>query len=260
MFEAERPRFHLTPAANWMNDPNGLIFAGPALHAFYQYNPDAPRWGRMSWGHAVSDDLVTWTNLPVAIQPDPGGPDSSGCWSGCIVPGPVATMFYTGVIEVGDHRRASICRAFGHDGLTNWDKDPRNPVIARPPDGIARDAFRDPFVWHDGGSWAMLVGAGTEDGRAAVLLYRSADLADWTYIGPFLSMDDIDRTAGADGPVWECPQLIRDGNLAALIVSVVDRTPGVRPSHVTGFVGRVEGDRFRVDHAGDLGMGPDFYA
>jgi beta-fructofuranosidase len=244
-----------------MNDPNGLIFHGGLLHVFYQHNPDAPHWGRMHWGHAVSADLVTWRHLPIAISPDDEGADDFGCWSGCIVEeAGVASMFYTGVTLDGEQRRPSICRATSVDGLVTWTKAPGDPCVPEPPGGIALDAFRDPFVFRDDDGWSMLVGAGTCDGLGTVLLYRSSDLGSWTYDGPFLSTDEVARAEGADGPCWECPQLVRVGDAAVLIVSVVDRAPGVRPSHVTAFVGRVEGGRFVVDHVEQLGMGPDFYA
>jgi beta-fructofuranosidase len=245
-----------------MNDPNGLVFVGGRLHVTYQHNPDAPRWGRMHWGHAVSDDLVTWRHLPVALSPEEDGPDAFGCWSGSIVmDGGAAGLFYTGVRLEGALRRQSICRATSaDDDLVTWSKDPGNPLIARPPRGIDPDLFRDPFVWRDGGGWGMLVGAGTRGGRGTVLLYRSEDLRTWTYAGPVLSADDLDPSAGAEGPMWECPQLLRLGDTDLLIVSVLDPAPGIRPSHVMAFVGRLHEGRFVVDHAQQLGMGPDFYA
>ena len=66
-FEGRRPHFRYAPARNWINDPNGLIWFDGEYHLFYQYNPLGTGWGNMSWGHAVSPDLVTWTELPVAI-------------------------------------------------------------------------------------------------------------------------------------------------------------------------------------------------
>ncbi len=256
-----RPRFHLTPPANWMNDPNGLFFTEGQLHVFYQHNPEAPHWGHTHWGHAVSADLVTWQHLPLAISPDAVGPDSFGCWSGCIVDdGGIPTAFYTGVELDSALRRASVCRATSVDGLVTWVKDPANPCIVGSPDGIAPDAFRDPFVWRDETGWAMLLGAGTTSGLGAVLLYRSMDLRRWEYVGPFLRGDELPRAAGTDAPCWECPQLVRFGGRDVLIISLVDRTPGVRPSHVMALIGRATGDRFVVDHAQQLGMGPDFYA
>jgi fructan beta-fructosidase len=65
--ETYRPQFHVTPARNWMNDPNGPIYYRGEYHLFYQYNPFGNEWGHMSWGHAVSRDLLHWKPLPVAL-------------------------------------------------------------------------------------------------------------------------------------------------------------------------------------------------
>jgi len=251
-----------------MNDPNGLAFVDGALHAFYQYEPSAPRWGRMRWGHAVSRDLMTWEHLPIALEPGPGAADRAGCWSGCLVFDDAgrATIFYTGVMHRQGETRPSICSATSDDDLLTWVKAPGGPVIRRPPPGIQPDRFRDPFVWRDDAGWAMLVGAGTDRGQGVVLIYRSDDLRSWRYAGPFLTTEDV--IAGDPGVLvddidsrcWECPQLVRMGDADVLIVSVVDRAPHVRPAHVMALTGRVAGDRFVVKHAGRLGLGPDFYA
>ena len=65
--EKYRPRFHFSPAKNWTNDPNGLVYFDGEYHLFYQYNPYGNRWGHMSWAHSVSPDLVHCKHLPLAI-------------------------------------------------------------------------------------------------------------------------------------------------------------------------------------------------
>jgi beta-fructofuranosidase len=260
----ERPSLHLTPPSGWMNDPNGMFFtADGQLHVTYQHNPDAPEWGRMSWGHAVSRDLLHWDHLPIALGPGVDGPDAFGCWSGCIVErGPAGgVLFYTGVRLEGGVRVATVCRATSTDpDRRAWIKDPRGPVIEGPPEGIVPDLFRDPFVWREDDEWQMVVGAGTQDGHGAILLYRSTDLERWRYAGRILTSDDVDPATDGRAPMWECPQVLRIGEWHLLIVSVMDPAPAIRPSHVAAFVGRLSDGRFRIDHGRRLGMGPDLYA
>lgn len=73
-----RPQFHFTPAKNWMNDSNGLVWHKGEYHLFFQHNPFGSKWGYMSWGHAVSKDLLNWKELPVAIAEDNSGAIFSG--------------------------------------------------------------------------------------------------------------------------------------------------------------------------------------
>jgi len=236
--DPRRPQFHLLPAANWMNDPNGPIYWKGHYHMFFQYNPNAAVWGDMHWAHAISPDMIHWRHLPVALAPTPGGPDADGCFSGtAIIHNGTATFIYTGVAK------ASFADATLRDGNNNfketqlyatstdpelrtWMKRP-TPVIAAPPKGMEVTGFRDPAPWREpslaGGAWLMAVGSGTKGKGGAILLYKSYDLQSWEYLHVLISgsrTGSNDATNPVDsGDMWECPDVFPLGNKHVLIYS-----------------------------------------
>ena len=105
-----RPKFHYTPEKGWINDPNGLVCSGGLYHLFAQHNPDDTKWGPMHWAHAVSDDLLHWRHLPIALRPDGLGMCFSG--SAALVDGRIG-LIYT---SHGAHEQQSV--AFSEDGRT----------------------------------------------------------------------------------------------------------------------------------------------
>lgn len=201
--ESYRPQFHFTPAENWMNDPNGLIFFEGEYHLFYQHNPFDTEWGFMHWGHAVSTDLVHWEHLPIAIFPDNDSKekDFATAYSGSAIidennllglqQGDTKTMlvFYT---SKDNGQRI----AYSTDKGRTWTKYANNPVIPF----NEQDDARDPKVfWHQESQKYVLVLWRMPDGeksRQGFSFYSSENLTDWNFES---------HLAG----FYECPDLVK---------------------------------------------------
>jgi len=217
-----------------MNDPNGPIFWNGQYHMFFQYNPNAAVWGDMHWNHAVSDDMIHWKHLPIALAPTPGWADADGCFTGSAVnDNGVATILYTGVQAVskdqatlrdGNHNyRETQCLATSNDpDLLKWEKW-KAPVI-QPPNDPKLTGFRDPFLWRDDSAkvWYLGVASGQFKVGGRVLLYRSRDLRNWEYLHPLASghWTEKENTNPVDsGEMWECPDFFPLGKKHVLLYS-----------------------------------------
>lgn len=246
--DPHRPRYHFLAPSNWMNDPNGFIQWQGKYHLFYQHNPNGAFWGDMHWGHAISDDLVHWTDLPIALTPTLNSPDAAGCFSGCAVNNDgVPTIIYTSTVGTRyEVQTQSI--ATSSDGLLTWEKYAGNPVLSEVPaeSGQIVD-FRDPFVWKEDDAWYMVIGSRIQDVGGAVFLYRSQNLTEWEYLNPLL-IGDIRRT----GAVWECPNFFKLGDQWVLIISA---HTGMVTGTVFYFVGSYENYRFTPTYEGVLDYG-----
>lgn len=246
--DPQRPRYHFQPPANWMNDPNGLIQWQGEWHLFYQHNPYGPLWDKMHWGHAVSSDLIHWSDLPLALTPTPGGPDEAGCYSGCAIDHDgIPTFVYTGTR--GAHNEIQTqCLASSDDGLLTWRKYAHNPVLSEvPPVAGQTQDFRDPFVWREEEAWYMVLGSRIQDVGGAIFLYCSQDLINWEYLHPLL-IGDIKR----NGVVWECPNFFKLDDRWVLIISVYTLE---RVNKVIYFVGNYENHQFTPISEGVLDYG-----
>lgn len=250
-----------------MNDPNGPIYWNGNYHMFCQYNPNAAVWGDMHWAHAISNDMVHWKHLPIALAPTPGGPDAGGCFTGtALVRDGRVNMLYTGVypaaedqatIKDGAHSLVeSQCLAIAEDPeLKNWKKVPK-PVIASPPPGYEVNGFRDPSPWQQDGWWYTVLGTGIADRGGAVLLYRSRDLMNWEFMH-ILAQRDQSRTGRLDPvdpwEVWECPDFFPLSDRHVLIYSTLGKawwqSGKLDPEKMT----------FEADQSGVLDFGA-FYA
>lgn len=261
-----RPQFHLLPARNWMNDPDGPIFWKGQYHMFFQYNPHAAVWGDMHWAHAVSPDMIHWKHLPVALAPTPGGYDADGCFTGSAVDdNGTATFIYTGVknapperatLRDGVHNFREVqCLATSHDPLLRtWKKLPQ-PIL-QPPDDPKLTGFRDPCLWRDGKSWYMGIGSGQKEVGGQVLLYKSSDLRRWEYLHPLASghwSEKPNVNLVDSGEMWECPDFFALGGKHVLFYSTEGK--------VIWEVGELDPKelRFRAQKRGQLDYG-SYYA
>lgn len=250
--EPYRPQVHFSPRQNWTNDPNGLVFFHGEYHLFFQHNPFGDQWGHMSWGHAVSRDLLHWQQLPVAL-PEEGNTmiftgsvvvdrtNSSGfCAAGteCLV------AIYTGHTNLGQedgHDRVLQTQdlAWSRDNGRTWTKYSGNPVL-----DLHMADFRDPSVsWDEHARhWVMAVALPKEH---KVRLYSSPDLKRWTALSDF-------GPAGSTAGDWECPDLLHvpsaDGKGPGAWALKVGINPGA-PQGGSGeqyFLGTFDGTRFQA--------------
>jgi len=268
MTEDFRPGYHYSPARNWLNDPNGLVWHDGEYHLFYQYNPHATDWGNMSWGHAVSPDLLRWTELPVAIAHT----DTEQVYSGSVVVdhhdtsgfGVDGTPALVAVYTAADPVTGRQAQALAHstDRGRTWTRYDGNPVL-----DIGSTEFRDPKVfWYEPGAhWVMAVVLASDH---VVRFYRSEDLKAWLHLSDF-------GPANAVGGVWECPDLFElhvddDPERTRWVLVVSIGNGGIAGgSGVQYFIGDFDGERFVADNLADspdpaavswLDFGADYYA
>jgi len=181
--EKYRPRFHFTTRRGWINDPNGLIYYKGVYHLYYQHNPVSTGWGNMTWGHAVSKDLVHWKEQPKVLFPNAQGACFSGAafidrnnQLGCKTgQEDVLVAFYL-------RTRIGLCFACSNDrGYTMTDYE-GNPVLTHP--GARIDTPR-PFWYEPTGRWIAPTfdHFKNKNGKRlrAVGFYSSRNLTDWTF-------------------------------------------------------------------------------
>lgn len=248
-----RPGFHFTAAEGWINDPLGVTWKDGQYHLFYQYVPGRTTWASSChWGHATSPDMITWTEQGVAVAPGEG---DDGVWSGSIVTGTdgTATMFYTSVTEpdigVGTVRTATPSDA----SWNSWTKGPK--LMTAPELGLV--AYRDPFVFRDGGQWRMFVGAGLEGGTAAAVSYSSPDLSEWVLDGIAAQRSGTKRDPVWTGTMWECPQLFEIDGSHVLVTSIWEDDI---LHYVAYGVGSYSDGKFTARSWGQLSYGKSYYA
>ena len=208
--EIYRPVYHFTPIQNWINDPNGMVYLDGEYHLFYQYNPFGNEWGHMSWGHAVSKDLLTWEHLPVALKEFRNADDTTQTmiFSGSAVVDSANTsgffdkgktngmvaIYTSNVTASGKGLAQHQSIAYSADKGRTWKQYEKNPVL-----NIGLKDFRDPNVfWYaPDKKWIMSVVKPLE---YTVQFYQSQNLKEWKLMSEFGKKGDMTK-------IWECPAL-----------------------------------------------------
>jgi fructan beta-fructosidase len=198
--EKNRPQIHFTTRRGWNNDPNGMVYYDGEYHLFYQHNPYETNWGNMHWGHAVSEDLVHWRELPIALFPDELGTmytgsavidyhNTAGFNKGSTV---AMVAIYTADLRKGGERIGQHqCIAYSLDKGRTFSKYEGNPVIPiQKRFGSGHE--RDPKVfWYEPGKhWVLVLHEAIN-----FSIYNSTNLKDWEY-----------KSSVVAG-FWECPEL-----------------------------------------------------
>jgi len=266
-----RPMFHFAPAKNWMNDPNGLVYYQGEYHLYFQHNPYSARWGNMTWGHAVSADLLHWTQLDHAIYPYESGGKKWDAFSGSAVidttnssglsldgSDPPMMVFYTAQVNPPYGKTSSEQRsAVSYDKGRTFTVLP-DPVISsfsQEPDhtGEAFNFARDPKVfWHEQSrQWIMVLWLRWENdiggnSNSEYGLFSSHDLRSWTMNQRITMVGD-----------YECPDLFE--------LNVDGATHGQRKyvffsSAGTYLIGTFDGKRFEPSSAPQHAEFGDGYA
>lgn len=246
-----RPTYHFTPKENWMNDPNGMFFLNGKYHLYFQYYPDGNIWGPMHWGHAISTDMISWEEQPIAIYPDVKGyifsgsavvdtHNSSGFGTES---NPAVVAMYTYHDPVGekegkiDYQSQAI--AYSLDEGQTFTKYADNPVIKNPQ---LKD-FRDPKIIWDSIHKQWLMVLATVD---KTLFYKSDNLKAWQLIS------DFGEGIGAHEGVWECPDFFPmtvEGAKDTKWVLIQSLNPGGinGGSGTQYFIGDFDGKKFTLD-------------
>eukprot|EP01069_Polyplicarium_translucidae_P007627 Polyplicarium_translucidae@DN3133_c0_g1_i4.p1 len=251
--ELHRPQFHFSPAKNWMNDPNGMVFSGGKYHQHYQYHPWGDTWGPMHWGHAESTDLIHWEHKPIAIHPDEFGTIFSG--GGTVIADQTqadksglaigtSALFYSQHCVYDEEKQGEIAKTdplaldclsiqpppgdlaeiyVQHQSLVTttdhirYTKHASNPIIVADLPKYTKN-IRDPKVfWHDD-AWYMIL-ANQDRNR----FFKSENLVNWEETEAFGGNGQFPTAGDA---VWECPDLFKVGEDWIHIVSV---NPGGNP-------------------------------
>ena len=210
------------PCAPGFDPSTGLYHLG------YQWSPDSVDWEKISWGHAVSSDLLTWnmSTEPTMVTDQPY--DREGVFTGCMIAArdgsltcPYTSVSATPIDHTLPHVRGSesLSLAKSFDKGRTWTKIDENPILPHEPEHLEVTGWRDPYV----AEWPQMcklldmdpkhtlfgiISGGIRDVTPTTFLYAvdANDLRQWSYIGPlaqFALNYRPSRWSGDLGRNWE---------------------------------------------------------
>ena len=263
--DKHRPRYHFVPPEGRWNDINGAIFWNGRYHLGYlQKIPNAgSRVDFSSWQHISSRDLLHWRYHRASLREPFEGARGDYFNSGDVMEGmPVPTI-------ITNMPRHGICIYQSHDpDLDRWVPLPQNPVIPldpAPEDWPTRSNSRlpecvifDPSGWKEGDTYYALIG--NKNHRPgyqgdSTSLFKSTNLVDWQYLGPFYKSD---RRWTEEIEDCACSNFFPFGDRHMLLMHT--HQPHGRAQY---YIGRYENERFhpetygRLSHLGSLLAGPE---
>jgi fructan beta-fructosidase len=265
-----RPLFHYTPAKNWINDPNGLVFYNGNYHLFSQYNPQGYVWGNMSWDQAVSSDFLTWQETGIALNEvtNTSGGISMIFSGSAVVDSANSSGFANQAGQIplvaiytsnnsgasGNAISQTQCISYSLDNGQTWAAYSQNPVL-----DIGSTQFRDPKVfWYaPGKDWIMVVSKPDVD---SVRIYSSTNLKNWTFRSDFGAIGNTNQ-------VWECPDLyqlnVEGTSQKKWVLSVSGGGVENGFGGMQYFIGNFDGAKFTADadnYPLYVDFGKDYYA
>lgn len=257
--EIHRPQYHFSPPNKWMGPPSAMVYFSGEYHLFYQKREEFTQ-GNISWGHAVSKDLVRWEHLPIAIPESENPIAGSGSvivdWENTSGFGssdkPVLVALYTVSIEEREGEMEQHL-AYSSDRGRTWTHLEENPVM--PSNGT--ELMHPKVFWHNSSSkWIM---AAVYKGEQRIGFYTSSDLKKWEFLSDF-------EPEASTGGGWNSPEIFKvavNGNNEDIrwvlsLNSEPDNESG--QFNMVFFIGEFDGNEFTEDSSAILEGGTDFYA
>ncbi|AXJ11803.1 levanase [Arthrobacter sp. PM3] len=250
-----RPSYHITPAKNWMNDPQRPILLDGVWHYYYLYNAGYPDENGTEWYHLTSTDLVHWKDEGVAIAKYKNGLGDIETGSTVIDQDNSAGFGKGAVIAVMTQQDRGIQRQslfYSTDNGYSFTAYAQNPVMDNP----GQPDWRDPKIIRDDarGQWVMTLAEGDKIG-----IYTSPDLKNWRYAS------GVERTGLG---TLECPELFQldlDGDPSRRTWVLAASANGTAEGFTTGvayWTGAWDGTHFTPSDGQHqwLDAGSDFYA